>query len=93
MGRVSGRGCVDGAGDGVVPVISANIHSETEEQRCRIDCQEGGGGTQRVNYRTDRGNTRIGCTHRGSRNVDQMKVSQHRPARVTSVGRDNNWKS
>ncbi len=44
MGRVSGRGCVDGAGDGVVPVISANIHSETEEQRCRIDCQEWGGG-------------------------------------------------
>ncbi len=47
MGRVSGRGCVDGAGDGVVPVISANIHSETEEQRCRIDCQEGGGGALR----------------------------------------------
>ena len=44
MGRGPGGGCVDGAGDGVVPVVSANIHHSTEEHRGQIDWQEDYGG-------------------------------------------------
>ncbi len=41
VGRGPGGGCVDGAGDGVVPVVSANIHHSTEEHREQIDWQGG----------------------------------------------------